>query len=106
MNKVIVFCLVLVSSYAIYVSYLWVDIVITRDYELQTLSSLKESSDTSKLLLEKEWKGKNIDEIINLLSAHSNSSQDIINKLLEGDGELWFKTIKFTFKDNLLISVG
>lgn len=54
--------------------------------------------------LETEWEGKTYEEVLKMISVNAKLPEDIINELTDGNCELWFKTIKFTFKDNVLIS--
>ena len=85
---------------------MWFDIVLTRDYELQSMKNIEIASKATNKLLESEWKGESPSSVIDkITNVDSKSIDEIVNEVRDGTGALWYKNNKFLFEDGSLKAI-
>ncbi len=107
MKKILMLTTVIFLLSTLYLAYLWVDVTITRSYEIESDKVAEEAYRISSSLLNDLLGGQDRIKIIEKLTQLSvNYNTTLIDETVNGDGEVWFGSVKFEFNNNKLISVG
>lgn len=106
-NKFLIVIICLLSIVCFYMTYLWLDITITRNYELKSAETTELAFKLSTQLLEKEWQGVTKSQVIEKLQSTQGYKEVlIVDEVENGKGSLWLNSVRFKFDNSKLISIG
>ncbi len=107
MSKILLVSTVFFLITTVCSAYQWLDLVVTRNYEVESAKVTDNAYMLSARLLENEFLGRSYKHVLDTLKKTSNDLRvDIIDKTESGNGVLWFGTVKFEFDEHSLKSIG